>query len=184
MSNSHLFMPSGFIGAPLNNGIGRYVPQLQRITLKFCKSYGSSLGMRDFIETELMEFAKKNPGTVVYLKPRRHKSACMVAEYLNGEREYMSCNNFTRGEIIKWIGYLTTRSGIPTMRFRRYQHTDYPTIQGVWTPFTHQAPEINLAKFPHDPLSKPENADITATEQLLEIFKRTQIQDTPDKTDK
>ena len=35
------------------------------------------------------------------------------------------------------------------MRFRKYQHTDYPTIQGVWNPFTHQAPEINVAEFPH-----------------------------------
>lgn len=191
MSNSHLFMPSGFIGAPLKNGLGRYVPQLQRITLKFCKSWGGSRGMRfvscfpslifititllytnnrDFIETELMEFAKNNPGTVVYLKPRRHRSACLVAEYckfnfsitlhetsincldyeilVNGEREYMSCDSFSKPEVLKWISYLTTRSGIPTMRFRRYQHTDYPTIQGVWTPFTHQAPEINLAQFP------------------------------------
>ena len=28
-----------------------------------------------------MDFAKNNPGTVVYLKPRRHRSPCMVAEY-------------------------------------------------------------------------------------------------------
>ncbi len=68
---------------------------------------------------------------------------------VNGEREYMSCHAFNRVEVLKWISYLTTRSGIPTMRFRRYQHTDYPTIQGVWTPFTHQAPELNTAQFPH-----------------------------------
>jgi len=101
MSNTHLFMPSGFIRTPLKNGLGRFVPQLQRITLKFCKSHGGSRGVRykfcsyymkvfnftfvswfrDFIESDLMDFAKKNPGTVVYLKPRRHRSACMVAEY-------------------------------------------------------------------------------------------------------
>ena len=120
-----------------------------------------------------MDFAKNNPGTVVYIKPRRHKAAVVVAEYcklytflylnlqtsmeiknvylleVNGEREYMSCHAFNRVEVLKWISYLTTRSGIPTMRFRRYQHTDYPTIQGVWTPFTHQAPELNTAQFPH-----------------------------------
>jgi len=28
-----------------------------------------------------MDFAKKNPGTVVYIKPRRHKAAVVVAEY-------------------------------------------------------------------------------------------------------
>lgn len=46
MSNSHLFLKSGFPRAPLQNGVGRYVCQLQRITLKFCKNNGSSRGMR------------------------------------------------------------------------------------------------------------------------------------------
>jgi len=46
MSNSHLFLKSGFPRAPLQNGLGRYVCQLQRITLKFCKNNGSSRGMR------------------------------------------------------------------------------------------------------------------------------------------
>jgi len=39
-------MPSGFIRTPLQNGLGRYIPQLQRITLKFCKYQGGSLGVR------------------------------------------------------------------------------------------------------------------------------------------
>nr|CAG4651407.1 EOG090X0FS9 [Simocephalus serrulatus]SVE94563.1 EOG090X0FS9 [Simocephalus serrulatus] len=183
MSNSHIFMPSGFIRTPLQNGLGRYIPQLQRITLKFCKNHGGSRGVRDFIESDLMDFAKSNPGTVVYLKPRRHRSPCAVAEYLNGEREYLSLHEFTRDEVQKWLSYMRTRSGIPTMRFRKYQHTDYPTIQGVWNPFTHQAAEINTAEFPHEDLSKPVNLAPSATEQLIEIFKRSQITDSKEKPD-
>nr|CAG4646646.1 EOG090X0FS9 [Macrothrix elegans] len=181
MSNSHLFLPSGFLRTPLQNGLGRYIPQLQRITLKFCKSHGGSRGVRDFIETDLIDFAKQNPGTVVYVKPRRHRSACMVAEYLNGEKEYLSCHQFSREEVRKWLSHMTTRSGEPVMRLRKYQHTDFPSIQGVWTPFTHQAPEINVANFPNEVLSAPENQPVTATEQLLEIFKKTQLADTTEK---
>lgn len=100
MSYSQLFMKSGFPRAPLQNGVGRYVCQLQRVTLKFCKNNGSSRGMRwvtkslnssqtstkfpnyrDFIEHQLLEFAKANPGVVVYVKPRRHRTAVMVGEY-------------------------------------------------------------------------------------------------------
>ena len=44
MSNSHI--PSNFIKSVLQNGVGRYVCQLQRITLKFCKSSGNSKGLR------------------------------------------------------------------------------------------------------------------------------------------
>jgi large subunit ribosomal protein L43 len=68
---------------------------------------------------------------------------------VNGEKDYLSCHEFNREEVLKWLSYMTTRSGIPVMRFRKYQHTDYPSIQGVWTPFTHQAPELNVAQFPH-----------------------------------
>ena len=46
MSNTHLFMKSGHIKTPLQNGLGRFIPQLQRITFKFCKSRGGSRGVR------------------------------------------------------------------------------------------------------------------------------------------
>lgn len=67
--------------APLQNGLGRYIPQLQRVTIKFCKSSGSSQGTREFIEDKLVDFAKTNPSVVVYVKPRRHRCPVMVAEF-------------------------------------------------------------------------------------------------------
>lgn len=42
--------------------------------------------MREFIEQEIVEFAKANPATVVYLRPRRHRDPSIVAEYVNGHR--------------------------------------------------------------------------------------------------
>lgn len=81
MANNSLFLKSGFIRAPLQNGVGRYISQLQRITLKFCKSHGSSKGIREFIENNLVDFAKENPSVVLYVKPRRHRSPVLVAEY-------------------------------------------------------------------------------------------------------
>jgi large subunit ribosomal protein L43 len=67
------------------------------------------------------------------------------------------------------------------IRYRKNQHTDYPTIQGVWTPFTNQPPEMNLAEFPYTELSEPKDKIPTATEQLLEIFKQSQVKDVPPK---
>lgn len=52
MSNSHLFMKSGFPRAPLQNGLGRYVGQLQRITIKYCKTMGCSKGVR-YVNTHM-----------------------------------------------------------------------------------------------------------------------------------
>lgn len=36
---------------------------------------------REFIENHLLDFTRKNPGIVVYLKPRRHRKPVLYAEY-------------------------------------------------------------------------------------------------------
>ena len=43
----------------------------------FCclQSDGSSHGVRQFIQQDVVQFAKQNPSTVVYLKPRSHRLA-------------------------------------------------------------------------------------------------------------
>lgn len=37
--------------------------------------------LREFIEQNLLDFARKNPGIVVYLQPRRHRKPKIMAEY-------------------------------------------------------------------------------------------------------
>lgn len=175
--SSNRFTPKGFPSAPLQNGIGRYICQLKRVTLRFCKSSGSSRGIRDFIETELVSFAHDNPGTAVYLKPRRHKSPSFVAEYLNGQREVISCHNFTSQEMIKWLNLYTTRSGIPLKRYLKMWHTECPSIQGVWSPFTNMDPTLNITQFPSKKLSSPVWEEKSATEELLEKIKQQKISD-------
>ncbi|XP_055615977.1 39S ribosomal protein L43, mitochondrial [Toxorhynchites rutilus septentrionalis] len=172
MSNSHLFLKSGFPRAPLANGIGRYVCQLQRITLKYCKNNGSSKGMREFLENDLVDFSRANPGTVVYVKPRRHRTAVMSAEYLNGEKQWINCRNMTREEIGKWVELLRTQAGAAgEVRLRKLWHTDIPSIQGAWTPFTHQHPSANTVNLPSEELSRLQVKDKTATERLLELYR-------------
>jgi large subunit ribosomal protein L43 len=56
---------------------------LQRLTFKFCKEHPNRRGVREFIETDLIEFANKNPGVVVYLEPKRHRLPKLVGEYCN-----------------------------------------------------------------------------------------------------
>jgi hypothetical protein len=36
---------------------------------------------REFIEKDLLDFAQKYPGIVVYVKPRRHHTPYLSAEY-------------------------------------------------------------------------------------------------------
>ncbi|CAH0403946.1 unnamed protein product [Chilo suppressalis] len=178
MSNKNLFLKSGFIRAPIQNGVGRFVPQLQRIVLKFCKTYGASQGLREFIEQDLVDFAKENPSVVVYLKPRRHRGPVIVAEYLNGDRVWMSVHNKTHSEITKWIEVLRTQQGdISSLRLRKYQYTDYPSVQGPWTPFTFKDPELNTAQLPDPHFGANDRLPITATEKLRLLFEKQKLSD-------
>ncbi|KAB0801845.1 hypothetical protein PPYR_04031 [Photinus pyralis] len=172
MSNK-LFLTPKFITTPSQNGVGRYVCQLQRVVLKFCKNHGSSRGLREFIEHDLINYSKENPGTVVYLKPRRHRGPVIVGEYLNGDQQSIYCRNFSREEISKWLNLLLSQSGNHDgTRLRKLWHTEHPSIQGPWTPYTFRDPMLNLVKFPNADLSKVLNQPKTATEQLLELFEK------------
>ncbi|KAF5281076.1 hypothetical protein FQR65_LT14872 [Abscondita terminalis] len=148
MSNSHLFLQPKFLKTPSHNGVGRYVCQLQRVVLKFCKNNGSSMGMREFIEHDLIHYAKENPSTVVYVKPRRHRGPVICAEYLNGDKQTIFCHNFSRDEIGKWLNLVKTQSGNHDgTRLRKLWHTEHPSIQGPWTPYTFRDPQLNLVDF-------------------------------------
>ncbi|CAA9997060.1 unnamed protein product [Nesidiocoris tenuis] len=148
MSNSHLFMSAGWVTAPLNNGIGRYSGQLQRVVIKFCKTHGCSRGVREFVESNLIDFSRQNPGVAVYVKPRRHRAPTITAEYCNGERGYMHVSNMSRDEVYKWLSHQTTQSGREFCRYRKFWRTETPSIQGVWSPHTFRDPRLNLAEFP------------------------------------
>ncbi|XP_046358488.1 39S ribosomal protein L43, mitochondrial-like [Haliotis rufescens] len=159
-------IPSDFVKNVLQNGIGRYVCQLQRLTVSFCKSHGDSRGARDFVENHMLDFTKKNPGTVVYLKPRRHRNPRLVAEYLNGRTETLNIRNMPQDEICKWVEHFRTRSGVQVVRLRKQWHTETPSIQGVWSPFTNRDSELNVTEFPDAELSKAISAP-TATDRVL-----------------
>ncbi|XP_048003821.1 39S ribosomal protein L43, mitochondrial [Leguminivora glycinivorella] len=183
MSNKSLFLKSGFVRAPLQNGVGRYVCQLQRIVLKFCKSNGSSRGIRDFIEQDLVEFARENPGVVVYLKPRRHRAPVVVGEYLNGDRVWMNMCNKNQSEITKWIEVLRTQQGdVSNTRLRKYQHTDHPSIQGAWSPWTFKMPELNTATLPDTEFGRNDRLPRSATEELRLLFEKQRLNDKQLKT--
>ncbi|XP_066156264.1 large ribosomal subunit protein mL43 [Euwallacea fornicatus] len=178
MSNSHLFLNSAFITTPGQNGVGRYVCQLQRVVLKFCLNHGDSRGMRDFIETKLIDFTKNSPEVAVYLKPRRHRTPVIKAEYLNGHSQWINARQFTEDEVWKWLKLLKSQSCDRTgIRIRKLLHTDYPSIQGPWTPYTFRDPKLNLATFPIEHLSKAKKIEKSATEDLMELFKEQQIED-------
>ncbi|KAK6329231.1 39S ribosomal protein L43, mitochondrial [Coregonus clupeaformis] len=134
--------PSRFLQSVLQNGVGRYVCQLKRISLIFSKNGQSSLGAREFIEEGVVDFAIKNPGTVVYVSPQSCRIPKIVAEYLNGNVKEEAITSKTSQQIAELITKLTNQSGLDIIRIRKPIHTDSPSIQGQWHPFTNRPPSI------------------------------------------
>ena len=173
---SNTVIPVDVIRHTLSNGLGRYVCQLQRLTLKFCKEYKGSSGVRTYIEQHLVEFAKQNPGVVVYLLPQRHTKAQLVAEYLNGRKEEFCIDKMGADEITKWIELYRTRSGQPIQRIRKPWLTSHPSIQGLWDPQMSSSPALNTSKFPVSQLSEAYKLEDSATDVVKRMASLQSVQ--------
>ncbi len=144
---------------------------MQRITFKFCKTSVDARGVRQFIETDLIDWSRKNPGVVVYLKPRRHRSSVIVTEYLNGMSHWMSTKNFSRIEIMWWLDFLKTRSGYELSQLLSPNNVSLPSIQGPWNPFLNRPTILNISQFPNTERGEYIYDQPSATQQLIEIAK-------------
>nr|KAF6425357.1 mitochondrial ribosomal protein L43 [Molossus molossus] len=78
--------PSRFLTSVLHNGLGRYVQQLQRLSFSLSRDAPSSRGAREFVEREVADFARQNPGVVIYVNPRPCSVPRIVAEYREWSR--------------------------------------------------------------------------------------------------
>ena len=163
--------PAKYISTRLQNGVGsRYVCQLQRLTVQVCKEFRTSFGTRDWLANDLLKFARENPSVVVYVQPRRHRPPNLIGEYLNGERQWIPLSNCHREHVNWWVHSLLTQQGDPQWRLLKRMHSDNPSVQGVWTPFTNKPLDRATRTFPSADLVDMEFPPITATEQIRELF--------------
>lgn len=156
-------------------GHGRYVNQLVRLTLKFCKFAGNSREARKFIETRLVDVARENPGCVIYVQPRLFKAPVLKADYLNGANHHLSFYNMSAAQIECWIKWHITRSGYELYRLDKSINSAHTSIQGIWNPFTFRDPSLNTTKFPNEEVGRHSSVHPSATEQLVEIAKSLKV---------
>lgn len=157
---------TGFLKNAYYQGHGRYVSQLVRLTIKFCKTSGASREVRRFIETKLVDVARENPGCAFYVKPRLYKTPVIKAEYLNGVDHHSSLYHMSSAQIEAWMRWFLSRSGYELYRLKRPITTYKPSIQGIWTPFYWREPSTNIEKFPNQEAGKCISDFPSATEVL------------------
>ncbi|XP_063291352.1 large ribosomal subunit protein mL43 [Pelobates fuscus] len=136
-----------FLQSVLRNGLGRYVGQLKRVSITFSKDAQTARGAREFIEEKAVDFAKQNPGVVLYVSPKQCRVPKLVAEYLNGTVREEPLNRKTADDIFQLVQKLVNQSGLDIIRIRKPYHTDHPSIQGQWHPFTNKPSSLNVKTF-------------------------------------
>ena len=80
-------------------------------------------------------------------------------------------NNRTTEEIRQWIQQLRSRSGHDIVQLKKMWHTDSPSIQGMWTPFTNKDTKLNTTDFPDKDNFKFVEAKPSAQEKLMDLAK-------------
>ncbi|XP_067022193.1 large ribosomal subunit protein mL43-like [Acropora muricata] len=125
-----------------NRVFGRFVRPLQRLVLNYCKHGGSSRGIREYIDKEIVEFATNNPEVTIYVRERNGKHPRIVANFINGNSKIVEVKNKTPEEIEHWVERLRHESGVKVQKIRKFWHTENPSIQGTWTPFLNKPPSL------------------------------------------
>uniref|UniRef100_A0A8V0Z7X5 Large ribosomal subunit protein mL43 n=1 Tax=Gallus gallus TaxID=9031 RepID=A0A8V0Z7X5_CHICK len=103
---------SRFLAAVLHNGVGRYVRQLQRLQVVFSPVAPDARGARQFVEEEAVDFARRHPDVVVYVRPCECPAPVLQAEYLNGTVREELIASKTSEEIVQLAAKLASQSGL------------------------------------------------------------------------
>ena len=155
----------GLVDSPLSNGIGRFIPQLKRLTFAFSKDREDSAGAREFLLNQLPAWAAAHPSTAVYALPLRRSAPKLIAEYLNGRTATLHIGSLEPLEVLRFLNYAASRSGNRIAHFETLGKSSFPSVQGPWNPFTHRPTHLNVASFPHLPDSLFQPSKPSATQQ-------------------
>lgn len=113
----------------MNNG----VPQLKKLTVRWCNWGGSSRGMLGFIQSGLVPFARENPAVEIVTELKRGKHPALFAEYITGYDKSIGVKLKTAEEIRCIAENLRNTSGRKMLSLKKPVVAACPSIQGRWT---------------------------------------------------
>lgn len=93
---------------------------------------------------------------------------------MNGNEVQLNVAKQSAGEVCQWLEHLRCRSGEDILRLRKTWHTDTPSIQGIWTPFTNLDPQLAVTSLPDEKLSR-RAAPESATDFVLKVAQNVKM---------
>ncbi|KJE96944.1 hypothetical protein CAOG_07188 [Capsaspora owczarzaki ATCC 30864] len=116
-------------------GVGRYIPQLRKLTLHYCRNSPSSIGMREYIDRNVVKLAQDNPAIVIQVLQRKGKHPYIEADFLAGASRTVGARNLTANEVEQSVERLRGLLGRKNIHLFNRQSTQNPSVQGTWQPF-------------------------------------------------
>eukprot|EP00049_Salpingoeca_infusionum_P024691 m.16692 g.16692 ORF g.16692 m.16692 type:complete len:123 (-) comp7178_c0_seq1:321-689(-) len=117
------------------NAFGRYVCQLRKLRITYCRGNPSSQGTREFIDKALGEFVKANPQVVVEVAPVPSRQPKLTGFFLNGRSKVVPIENRNASEVESFVTRLRNESGGKVKKIGNWTRSNTPSIQGDWQGF-------------------------------------------------
>ena len=113
--------------------MNRGVPQLKKLTVRWCNWGGSSRGMIEFIQHGLVPFAHENPSCEIVTELKRGRHPCLFAEYVRGFDKAVGVKNRSAEEISAVVAALRDSSGRKMKPMKKPVLSRARSVQGRWT---------------------------------------------------
>ena len=121
--------------------MNRGVWQLQKLSIKYCKTGGSSTGVRDFIRDRIRDFAGRFPHVEFETKRLPGRHPVIHGTYKNGNSKPMSVRAMDVEEVEAALQRLCDTTGRKMTKISaQVKHSskgplgESGSLQGVWTP--------------------------------------------------
>eukprot|EP01036_Dinobryon_divergens_P024013 gene24013-32420_t len=120
----------------------RGVRQMRELVIRYSDYDGSSKGIREWIQSDLVKFASENQfkdehtekGLVIKTDLKRNFHPCIRGHYLNGNVKTIGLKNLSKEEIGQYVYFLRNQIGrrMGSMGYKKPVVSRRPSIQGIW----------------------------------------------------
>jgi large subunit ribosomal protein L43 len=94
---------------------------------------------------------------------------------VNGSEQVFDIHQYSREQVQKWLEFHRTRNGKTIMRLIEPQHTDNPSVQGIWTPFMNKPTSASTKQYPSDDKTVHVTIEPTQTEKIVRLYNEQQV---------
>lgn len=112
----------------------RGVWQLQKLTLRYCPTNGSSSGVRQFLRNNAAEFAKQNPQLEVHAAVGAGKHPIVIGSYAWGDDKVVDIKNADPENILNVLADLRNTTGRKITKIKKEVYGKVESVQGKWEP--------------------------------------------------